>query len=67
MRSATKTDERPATARALDAVIRRRGFVPGPPPGCEGLICLDYRPYHDGRDGYRVVAACPACGAGEEV
>jgi hypothetical protein len=28
---------------------------------------LDYRPYHDGGNGYRVVAACPACGSGEEV
>jgi hypothetical protein len=28
---------------------------------------LHYRPYHDGGDGYRVVAACPACGSGQEV
>ena len=81
----TTTNGRPGTAQALDAAIRRRGFVPGPPAWlrlfvrlaevevCRRMRCrcgrvgLDYRPYHDGKDGYRVVAACSACGSGEEV
>jgi hypothetical protein len=85
MRNATTVDGRPTTARALDAAIRRRGFVPGAPAWlrlfsrlaevefCRRMRCrcgrrgLDYRPYNDGGNGYRVVAACTACGSGEEV
>jgi hypothetical protein len=40
---------------------------------CRGMKCrrgrrgLDYRPYNDGGNGYRVVAACPGCGFGQEI
>jgi hypothetical protein len=85
MRHVTTAAGRPTTAQALDAAIRRRGFVPGTPARlrlysrlaevevCRRMRCRcgrrgrDYRPYHDGGDGYRVVASCPACGSGQEV
>ena len=28
---------------------------------------LEYRPFNDGGDGYRVLAACPGCGRAEEI
>jgi hypothetical protein len=40
---------------------------------CRGMKCrcgrrgLDYRPYNDGGNGYRVLAACPDCGLGQEI
>jgi hypothetical protein len=85
MRNATTASEARGTARALEAVIRRRGFVPGAPVWvglysrlaeiqvCRGMKCrcgrrgLEYRPYNDGGNGYRVVAACLDCGYGEEI
>ncbi len=83
MRNATKASG--VTARALEAAVRRRGFVPGAPVWvglfsqlaetevCRRMKCrcgrrgLEYRPYNDGDNGYRVVAACPDCGFGEEI
>jgi hypothetical protein len=40
---------------------------------CRGMKCrrgrrgLDYRPYNDGGNGYRAVAACLDCGFGQEI
>jgi hypothetical protein len=85
MRDATTASGGRLTARALEAAIRRRGFVPGAPVWvglfsrlaetqvCQGMKCrcgrrgLDYRPFNDGGNGYRVLAACPDCGLGEEI
>jgi hypothetical protein len=85
MRVATEVNGGPVTARALEAAIRRRGFVPGAPAWvglfsrlaetmvCQRMKCrcgrrgLDYRPFNDGGDGYRVLAACPDCGLAEEI
>lgn len=51
-------DER---TRAIDAHLCRRLIC----PGCRKRRMV-YRPFSDGQS-YRIVAACQACGAGEEV